>query len=56
MSRVAPYRTYQHESAELAAFNHAQFYGANSVNGNVASLAFGRVKQAASPVEMCGKE
>jgi hypothetical protein len=31
------------------AFNHGQFYGAKSLNGNIDSPAFGRVTQAASP-------
>jgi hypothetical protein len=31
------------------AFNHAQFYGAAAVNGNISSPAFGRVVGAASP-------
>jgi hypothetical protein len=31
------------------AFNHAQFYGAAAVNGNISSAAFGRVVGAASP-------
>jgi hypothetical protein len=31
------------------AFNHAQFYGAAPVNGNISSAAFGRVVSAASP-------
>jgi len=31
------------------AFNHAQFYGANSVDGNIASTTFGRIVSAAPP-------
>jgi hypothetical protein len=31
------------------AFNHAQFYGANSVDGNITSPTFGRVVSAAPP-------
>jgi hypothetical protein len=31
------------------AFNHAQFYGAAAVNGNISSAAFGQVVGAASP-------
>jgi hypothetical protein len=31
------------------AFNHAQFYGAAAVNGNISSAAFGQVVSAASP-------
>jgi hypothetical protein len=31
------------------AFNHAQFYGPNSVDGNIGSATFGRVVSAAPP-------
>lgn len=31
------------------AFNHAQFYGPNSVDGNISSATFGRVVSAAAP-------
>jgi hypothetical protein len=31
------------------AFNHAQFFGPNAVNGNIDSSTFGYVTQAASP-------
>ena len=30
-------------------FNHAQFYGANAVDGNISSSTFGRVLRAAPP-------
>ena len=30
-------------------FNHAQFYGAAAVNGNISSGTFGQVVSAASP-------
>jgi hypothetical protein len=30
-------------------FNHAQFYGPNSVDGNIDSATFGRVVRAAAP-------
>jgi hypothetical protein len=33
----------------FSAFNHAQFYGAAAVNGNISSPAFGRVVGATSP-------
>jgi hypothetical protein len=31
------------------AFNHAQFYGPNSVDGNISSATFGHVVSAAPP-------
>ena len=31
------------------AFNHAQFYGPNSVDGNISSATFGHVVSAAAP-------
>jgi hypothetical protein len=31
------------------AFNHAQFYGAAAVNGNISSVSFGKVVSAAAP-------
>jgi hypothetical protein len=30
-------------------FNHAQFYGPNSVDGNISSATFGHVVSAAAP-------
>jgi hypothetical protein len=34
------------------AFNHAQFYGAAAVNGNVTSPSFGQIVSAAAPRQM----
>ena len=42
-------RTLEFRAEAFNAFNHAQFYGAASVNGNISSSGFGEVVSAAAP-------
>jgi len=47
--RLAESKTLQLRLEAFNAFNHAQFYGAAAVDGNISSAAFGQVVSAASP-------
>jgi len=47
--RVTESKTLQLRLEAFNAFNHAQFYGAAAVDGNISSTAFGQVVGAASP-------
>jgi hypothetical protein len=47
--RLTESKVLQFRLETFNAFNHAQFYGAAAVNGNISSAAFGRVVGAASP-------
>jgi hypothetical protein len=42
-------RTVEFRAEAFNAFNHAQFYGAAAVNGNITSASFGRIVSAAAP-------
>jgi hypothetical protein len=47
--RFGESKTLQFRLEAFNAFNHAQFYGAAAVDGNISSAAFGQVVGAASP-------
>jgi hypothetical protein len=47
--RLAESKTLQVRLEAFNAFNHAQFYGPSSVDGNISSVTFGRVVSAAAP-------
>jgi hypothetical protein len=47
--KLAESKTLQLRLEAFNAFNHAQFYGPNSVDGNISSATFGHVVSAAAP-------
>src|ERR1017187_1045115 len=47
--RLSESRSLEFRLEAFNVFNHAQFYGAAAVNGNIASASFGRVVSAANP-------
>jgi hypothetical protein len=47
--RLAELKFFQLRAEAFNAFNHAQFYGPGSVDGNISSATFGRVVSAAAP-------
>jgi hypothetical protein len=49
ITKFAESRTLEIRFELFNAFNHAQFFGPNAVNGNIGSATFGYVTQAAAP-------
>jgi hypothetical protein len=49
VTKFAEGRTLELRLETFNTFNHAQFYGKDSVDGNIGSLTFGRVLRAAAP-------
>jgi hypothetical protein len=47
--RLAESRSLEIRLEAFNVFNHAQFYGAAAVNGNIDSASFGQVVSAAAP-------
>lgn len=55
--RISETRSLELRFEAFNVFNHAQFYGAAAVNGNISSASFGRVVSAAAPrvIQMAAK-
>ena len=47
--RLSESRSLEFRFEAFNVFNHAQFYGAAAVNGNISSAGFGQVVNAAAP-------
>jgi hypothetical protein len=50
--RLAESRSLELRMEAFNAFNHAQFFGAAAVNGNISSASFGQIVSAQAPREV----